>query len=154
MVTVEMPSPAAFEIRALTLDLYQPVIALLNATEGVALRNADYLLQFERYLDRNPGTSFVALQNGDIVGCVLSGHDGRRGYLYHLAVAQFHRRRGIARLLVNRCVVALSECGIDKIHLDVLGKNEQGKDFWEHLGWKRRSDIVRFSMVTIDDLDA
>jgi ribosomal protein S18 acetylase RimI-like enzyme len=90
--------------------------------------------------------SFVATQNGKVVGAVLCGHDGRRGYLHHLAVHPDSRRRGIGRQLADRCLQALKKAGIQKCHLFSLSGNADGDQFWRAVGWHFRSDLDLFSM--------
>jgi len=135
------------QIRTLTIDDYDSVIALLSATSGVRLRDADSREATARYLQRNPGLSFVAVIDGQLAGCVMCGHDGRRGYLQHLAVAASQRRRGIGSALVQACLTALANLGIHKIHIDVLTGNQPARDFWRRLGWQKRDDIFRYSFV-------
>jgi ribosomal protein S18 acetylase RimI-like enzyme len=142
------------EISEMTMADYSAVQALLSSTPGVALRSADSREATERYLTRNPGLSFVARSEGRIVGCAMSGHDGRRGYLQHVAVDPAYRRRGVATILVRRCVAALGAEGIDKIHLDVIAGNHLAQSYWTYLGWKRRDDIVRFSFTASTDSNA
>lgn len=133
------------EIDALTLDDYPAVLALWTAVEGIGLSDADTPAGIAQYLQRNPGLSFVARDDGRIVGAVLCGHDGRRGYLHHLAVATDHRRRGIGRALVESCLAGLRELGIDKCHLFVYAGNAAAIAFWDRIGWEQRHDLVIMS---------
>jgi len=142
------------QLREMSFADYQGFIALLTGTSGVTVRAADGADAIKCYLARNPGCSFVAEEGGQLVGCALAGHDGRRGYLQHVIVAPEFRRRGVARALVGRCVGALAARGIDKIHLDVLTENTEAMRFWEHLGWQRRGDIVRYSYIAAQDGNA
>ena len=142
------------QLREMSFDDYQQFIALLTGTSGVTVRAADQGAAIKRYLTRNPGLSFVAEEGGQLIGCALAGHDGRRGYLQHVIVAPEYRRRGVARALVGRCVTALAAQGIDKMHIDVLAENRAAMHFWEHLGWHRRQDIVRYSYVATADSNA
>ena len=98
------------EISEMTIGDYGSVRTLLT-TPGLTLRTADSLESTKRYLERNPGLSFIARSDGQIVGCVMCGHDGRRGYLQHLAVEPALRRLGIGRMLVDRCLSALQGPG-------------------------------------------
>src|SRR5207247_6040820 len=98
------------------------------------------------YLNRNPGLSFVAMNRDKFVGVLLAGHDGRRGYLQHMAVDKEYRNQGIGRQLVNTCLQALQAIGIEKCHLFVLKSNTSGADFWHHLGWALRDDVQMFSI--------
>ena len=143
-----------YVVRAMTLADYDAVIALLRDTEGVVLRAADSRAATARYLERNPGLSFVCCAAQAIVGCVFCGHDGRRAYLQHLAVRRDYRRRGIGRALVACSVAQIEHIGIEKCHLDVLTSNAAAADFWTRLGWQRRNDIVRYSRLGSDDANA
>ena len=134
-----------FTIHPMQMTDYDAVIALMQATPGVSLRDADSRDATARYLDRNPGLSFVARIDGAIVGCIMCGHDGRRGYLQHLLVAPPHRGHGIARALVDHCLAALAALGIVKSHIDVL--KTAGQAYWDKAGWTRRQDIERYSLI-------
>ena len=136
-----------FSIRTMTIDDYDEVIALMKRTPGVTFRDADSRENTASYLLRNPGLSFVAIVEGNVAGCIMSGHDGRRGYLQHLVVQLEHRRKGIANALVECCLTALDELGIKKSHIDVLNENETGISYWESQGWTLRTDIKRYSFV-------
>jgi ribosomal protein S18 acetylase RimI-like enzyme len=120
---------------------YQNVISLWKSCEGIGLSSADSKDSLEAYLKRNPGMSFVAISQNEIIGAVLCGHDGRRGYLHHLAVHPDYRKQGIGRSLVAKCVTALQMIGIQKCHLFIFGRNIEGIRFWEKIGWIRREDI-------------
>ena len=133
---------------------YAPVMALWTATSGLRLRAADSRPAIERYLARNPNLSFVARHGDQIVGAVLAGHDGRRGYLQHLAVAPDHRGHGVGARLVRLCTEALAREGIDKTHLFVLNDNPAGLAFWRHLGWQPRPEVTMFSHLAAGDLEA
>ncbi|KPX47993.1 Acetyltransferase, partial [Pseudomonas ficuserectae] len=111
-------------IRSMTIKDYESVIELMRNTPGISLRDADSRESTARYLDRNPGTSFVAEAEGAVCGCVMCGHDGRRGYLQHLIVLPEYRRQGIAPELVERCLQCLEALGVYKCHLDVLKVKE------------------------------
>jgi len=120
---------------------------LMKRTSGVSVREADSKEATARYLARNPGFSFVAEVDGTIIGCAMSGHDGRRGYLQHVIVDEKFRRRGIARSLVTRCLDRLEGVGIVKTHLDVMVTNALAAEYWKRRGWKRRDDICRYSFI-------
>ena len=113
------------------------------ACEGLGLNDLDDSLQgISSFLARNPQTCLIAKQAGKIVGVILVGSDGRRGYIYHTAVHPDYRRQGIARRLVEKSLAALEELGIHKVALVVFEKNQKGNDFWEKLGFRVREDLV------------
>jgi len=134
-------------IRAMHINDYDSVIELMKQTPGVSFRDADSRASTERYLARNPDLSFVAEVQGVLVGCVMSGHDGRRGYLQHLVVLPAYRRKGIANALVEKCLSGLEDLGIQKTHIDVFKTNGSAQAYWSSRGWKLRDDIHRFSFV-------
>jgi N-acetylglutamate synthase len=137
-----------FSIRPMSIADYDLVIELMKQTPGVTFRDADSQENTARYLERNPNLSFVATVDSALVGCIMSGHDGRRGYLQHLLVLPNFRRKGISSALVNQCLAGLEELGIKKSHIDVLKTNESGASYWAHMGWQQRNDILRYSFVS------
>jgi ribosomal protein S18 acetylase RimI-like enzyme len=137
-------------IREMTIGDYSNVINLWRATEGVGLSTSDLRGNIEAYLIQNEGFSFVAEEDGRIIGAVLCGHDGRRGFIHHLAVAHKHRRDGIGRMLEIRCMNKLRSMGIIKCHLLVYKGNIEAQEFWQSLGWEERVDLVIMSK-TIGD---
>lgn len=141
-------------IRPMTIDDYDAVTILMRSTPGISLRDADSREATARYLQRNPGLSFVAQAGGVVCGCIMSGHDGRRGYLQHLLVLPEYRRQGIATQLVERSISSLEALGIRKFHLDVLVSNEAAAGYWKRLGWQLRRDIDRYSFTRPGDENA
>jgi N-acetylglutamate synthase len=129
------------EIELMTINEYDEVLALWQDSEGVGLSGADSRVPLARFLERNPDLCFVAFMDTVLVGAVLCGYDGRRGYLHHLAVHRDHRRCGIGRKLVERCLKELKEMGVQKCHLFVFKKNKEGIAFWKKMGWKTRTEL-------------
>lgn len=136
----------AIEIRALVIEDYDQVIQLWSVCEGIGLSAADSRERIAAYLERNPGCSFTAWEDGRLVGAVLSGHDGRRGYLHHLAVDIALRGKGIGQALAQRCLDALARQGIDKVHIFVYNTNANALAFWKHNGWQVRDHLVLMSI--------
>ena len=131
------------QIRVMTIDDYDKVYDLWIHTPGMGLNTTDDSKEgIEKYLKRNPTTSFVAESDGKIVGVIMAGHDGRRGYIHHTAVLPEYRKQGIASYLVERALLALDMEGIKKVALVVFSKNEIGNDFWERRGFIAREDLV------------
>lgn len=130
------------EVVEFTIEHYDEVAALWQHCEGVGLSSADSRESIALYLERNRGMSFVALAEERVVGAVLCGHDGRRGYIHHMAVYDDFRKSGIGRQLEERCLEALDKAGIEKCHLFIFKNNRSGQQFWERLGWTAREDIL------------
>ncbi|MBP1754125.1 MAG: N-acetylglutamate synthase [Firmicutes bacterium] len=134
-------------IRLFTIMDYDEVYQLWKRTPGVGLRSMDDSQDgIERFLKRNPTTNFVAEENGHIVGVVLGGHDGRRGYIYHTCVDEAYRRRSLGRELMDRMTEAMQEEGITKLGLICFTNNYKGNKFWQNLGWERRSDLNYYTI--------
>ena len=131
-----------YKIRTMTKDDYDDVYNIWINTPGMGLNTTDDSREgIDKYLKRNPATSFVALCDGEVVGAVMAGHDGRRGYIYHTAVLMQHRKNGVATRLVDSAVNALMEEGISKVALVAFEKNTIGNDFWEARGFNARKDL-------------
>ncbi|HAA24956.1 MAG TPA: GNAT family N-acetyltransferase, partial [Ruminiclostridium sp.] len=112
-------------------------------TPGMGLNNMDDSKQgIEKFLRRNPETCFVAEKDNRIIGVILCGNDGRRGYIYHTAVLVTERKRGVGTALVDAAVKALKNEGINKAALVVFSKNELGNSFWEKRGFITREDLI------------
>lgn len=130
-------------IRTMTLSDYDAVYMLWLSCRGMGLNDLDDSREgIERFLKRNPETCFVAEENEMIVGVIITGNDGRRGYIYHTAVSPRFRRNGIAKALVNAALKALKDLGINKTALVVFEKNADGNLFWESMGFTSREDLV------------
>ena len=130
-------------IRLMTAADYPQVYALWRCTPGMGLNNLDDSEEgITHYLQRNPTTCFVTEEAGALVGTVLSGHDGRRAFIYHLAVAASYRRQGVGKALVEAALEALRAEGIHKAALVVMANNTAGNAFWEQLGFTTRPDLV------------
>lgn len=134
-----------FDIVPFTIGEYDEAIALWSRTPGMGLSSADGREQIARFLERNSGLSFAARAGGKLIGTALAGSDGRRGYLYHIAVDQERRRGGVGARLASACLGALAASGIEKCHLFLITGNELGAAFWSAVGWTRRDDIVVYS---------
>ncbi len=130
-------------IRIMTIDDYDAVHALWLSCTGMGLNNLDDSKEgIHRFLERNPDTCFVAEADGNIVGVIIVGNDGRRGYIYHTAVHSDHRKQGIGAALVDTAMAALEKLGIHKTALVVFAHNQNGNAFWERLGFTAREDLV------------
>ncbi len=91
---------------------------------------------------RNPDTCLVAEKDSAIIGVIMVGNDGRRGYIYHIAVHPDYRKQGIAKRLVDDAMNELLELGINKVALVVFDRNKTGNAFWESQGFVVRNDLV------------
>ncbi len=122
--------------RAFVLADYEGACALWNEVDGVEICEGDSREEIAGYLARNPDLSRVAEENGEIAGAVLCGHDGRRGWIYHLAVAARFRGRGVGKLLLEDCVCGLRAAGLKRALILVARDNSLGREFWLSNGWE------------------
>jgi len=130
-----------YEIQELLISDYDEIYSLWEKCEGVGLSDADSKESIERYIKRNEGMSFVARSNHRIIATILAGHDGRRGYIHHLAVDDDFRRNGIGRKLVSKSLERIAQEGINKSHIFVFKDNIRATKFWTNEGWNIRKDI-------------
>lgn len=125
-------------IRAMQTGDIAAVRSLWEQTENIGLNESDEEPALAAFLARNAGLSPVAVDRaGRIVGALLCGHDGRRGYLHHLAVARDVRRQGLGHQLVEFAVAGLRRAGIEKCNLYVFAESLDAHAFWEHEGWRQ-----------------
>ena len=128
------------ETRIMTPDDWDGVAKVWEDHEGTNPVD-DSPEGFAKYLRRNPATSFVAVDNGRIVGTILAGHDGRRGIFHHVSVLKEYQKQGIGKMLVESAEEALRKEGINKVLLVVFTHNDCGNAFWEHMGFTVREDL-------------
>ena len=123
------------------VDHVSEVVELWNGTEGLILTYSDNASDLSRYFADNPEMSHVAVCDGQVIGAALCGHDGRRGYLHHVAVQSEQRGQGIGQALVNACLSKLNAVGIEQCNLFVVNDNDDGKRFWTDKGWSEWPNI-------------
>ncbi len=130
-------------VRKMLISDYEQVYSLWISCKGMGLNNLDDSEEgILRFLERNPETCFVAECEDIVVGVIIAGNDGRRGYIYHTAVNPDYRRQGIGKRLLNAALEALRNCGINKAALVVFEWNEAGNVFWEEMGFTSREDLT------------
>ena len=133
------------QIQEMAIGDYDEVYELWQSTNGISLGDVDTRESIARFLERNPGLSYVARQDRLMVGAVLTSHDGRRGYIDHLAVRESHRRQGIGRALVLRCLYHLMQAGIRRWNLFVFEGNQDAIEFWKKIGWTPKFNMIMMS---------
>jgi N-acetylglutamate synthase len=139
-------------IRPMTAGDIPEVISLWRSSEGIGMAAGDDEAGIRAFLARNPDLSLVVRDRDRLAAAILCGHDGRRGYLHHLAVAPEFRRRGIGREIARRCVAGLNAAGIRKCHLLVYSRNTDAIEFWRSVNWGMREDLRIMSRMTSPEL--
>jgi predicted acetyltransferase len=132
-------------LREIHPDDYMEIVDLWSGTPGIGMNRADSEESIKKFLLRNAGLSFCFKENDKIIATILCGHDGRRGYIYHVMTVPEYRGKGIALKLTEKSLQRLKEAGIDKCHLFVFADNEPGNAFWSSTGWIMRDDILVYS---------
>ena len=130
----------------MTIADYEEIFEMWQTTTKRALSKADEKSQIKRYLERNKGLSQVAVVDGKIVGTVLAGHDGRRGFIHHMAVMPEYRRHHIGQKLAQTAIEKIKAEGIDKTHIFSYQDNKVGQSFWTNFGFEKRDDVFVYSL--------
>lgn len=139
------------EYRLMTIEDYDEIYALWMSCKNMGFNDKDDSYEgIDAFLKRNPTTNFVATCYNHIVGVILCGNDGRRGFIHHMAVSESYRRQGIASKLVSLGLNALKECGITKVALLVFERNKDGNAFWEKMGFTARHDIIYRNQALVE----
>lgn len=131
-----METAAGLRVREFVIGDFEAAFALWGGEEGIEICEGDSREEIAEYLKRNPGLSRAAEADGKLIGVALCGHDGRRGWIYHLAVAAPHRRRKVGKLLIDACLDGLRKIGLKRAIILVAGDNPTGHRFWLNNGWE------------------
>jgi ribosomal protein S18 acetylase RimI-like enzyme len=143
-------------IRDFIIGDHEQVVKLWKSVKGVCNCEKCMFLdtkeEVKRFLDRNPGLSQIAVENGVLIGTILVGHDGRTGFIYRLTVLEEFRNCGIATRLVKKAVSLLKSEGITHIKAFVLNDNHGGNSFWEKVGFDISTRaMTREYVITVDN---
>ena len=131
------------ELKLLRIEDYDMVYQLWTSTKGMGMRSLDDSFEgIKKFLKRNPTTNYIAQVEDKVIGVILCGHDGRRGYIYHASVNSDYRGKGIGKKLVNAVIESLKKEEINKVALIVFASNDLGNKFWQSLGFEKRDDLI------------
>lgn len=140
------------KIRKMRTDDYDGVYGLWLTIDGFGIRTIDDSREgVERFIKRNPTTSIVAECDGQIVGAILCGHDGRRGCFYHVCVHKDYRKHGVGKSMAVEAMMALKEEHINKVSLIAFKNNSIGNAFWQSVGWTFREDLNYYDFTLNDE---
>ena len=130
------------DTREFFIDDYDAATRLWRRVEGLEIAEGDDREGLAQFLKRNRGLSRVAIDGAAIVGVALCGHDGRRGYVYHLAVDPAYQRCGLGRRLLDECLNGLRSAGVKRVIIMVADDNQRGAEFWKRQGWEEISGAI------------
>ncbi len=122
---------------------YPQIIDLWKqAGEGIHLRRSDEQEEIAKKLQRDPDLFLVAELDESIVGSVIGGFDGRRGMVYHLAVAAPLRKLGIGTALMDELEKRMKQKGCIRTYLLVMRDNLEAIRFYENFGWEQMNLLI------------
>ncbi len=130
------------QTREFLINDYETAVELWKRVEGLDIAEGDDRESIRRFLGQNRGLSRVATNGSTIVGAALCGHDGRRGYIYHLAVDPAYQGRQLGKRLVEECLDGLRRAGLERANILVAKDNPRGRDFWRRTGWEELDGAV------------
>lgn len=137
-----------YRIREMQIEDYDKVYDLWMTIKGFGIRSIDDSKEgIARFLKRNPTTSMIAEADGEIIGAILCGHDGRQGCFYHVCVKEGFRQHGIGKAMAVAAMKALQAEKINKVCLIAFSDNEVGNQFWKHVGWTVRRDLYYYDFL-------
>ena len=143
-----MSETLTYTIREMKLEDYEAVDALWMGIKGFGIRSIDDSKEgVARFIKRNPTTSIVAEADGEIIGAILCGHDGRQGCFYHVCVREDLRKHGIGKAMAVAAMKALQEEKINKVCLIAFADNQVGNEFWKSVGWTFRQDMNYYEFI-------
>lgn len=123
-------------IRPMKKTDYEAVYKLWDETPEVLVNEKDDSYEkIAGFIEMNPKLCFVAEEDGEIVGSIMGGFDGRRGHLYHLVVKTDHRKNGLGKKLVEAVDEELTSMGVHEVDLIAFASNITGNEFWEKRGF-------------------
>lgn len=133
------------EIKRFDKEHLNEALKIWENDDGIGICSSDTPEKISYFLKKNPSSCFVAKNDEILVGTILCGNDGRRGYIYHLCVKNEYRNNGIGESLLTASLNSLSQAGIEKCHLYFLGRNSRAFSFYKHNGWKQRNELILMS---------
>lgn len=134
------------QIKKFTMESYKTVLNLWKKS-GIHVGSSDTKEQLEKMLQRNPNLFLIGMVDDRIIGVVIGGFDGRRGYVHHLAIDPDYQRKGYGKKLMRDLLNEFREMGVHKIHLFIEKYNEDVVEFYENKGWEIRDDLIMMSYI-------
>ncbi|KKM89258.1 hypothetical protein LCGC14_1250530 [marine sediment metagenome] len=134
------------KIENFSMKFYDDLIELWRIT-GISLGSSDNKEELARMSRQNPDLFLIGKVSDAIIGVVMGGFDGRRGYVHHLAVDQNYQKKGYGKLLMNELIKRFRQKGIHKVHLFIEKRNNKVVNFYRNLGWEVREDLIMMSFV-------
>ncbi|MFX1379813.1 MAG: GNAT family N-acetyltransferase [Promethearchaeota archaeon] len=139
------------KIEEFSMESYDEIIALWRKT-GINVGSTDTKEEIERMLKRNPQLFLIGKINQKLIGVVMGGFDGRRGYVHHLAIDPDYQKMGYGKMIIDELDVRFRKMGVHKVHLFIEKYNKEVVQFYLNLDWEIRDDLIMMSYVPDKDL--
>lgn len=124
---------------------FESALTFWRHAQGMGTSGIETGEMLATFLKRNPGLSFKITDRDEIIATILCGHDGRRGYLHHLAIAPGYSNQHVGRALIDRSLRGLEHRGIRRCHIFISAQNKGGPEFWKSIDWAEQGDLTVFS---------
>jgi len=128
------------------MEYYNDIISIWRKA-GVSVGSTDTKDEIKRILDKNPQLFLVGKIDQKIIGVVIGGFDGRRGYVHHLAVDPDYQKMGYGKIIMDELIARFRKMGVHKVHLFIEKYNKEVVNFYLNLGWEIRDDLIMMSYV-------
>jgi ribosomal protein S18 acetylase RimI-like enzyme len=139
------------KIEKFSIEFYEEVVMLWRKA-GINVGSSDTRGELKKMLKRNPNLFLVGKINNKVIGIVIGGFDGRRGYVHHLAVDPDHQKKGYGKMIIDKLIANFRKIGVHKIHLFIEKYNKDVVEFYRNLGWEIRDDLIMMSYIPDKDL--
>jgi len=117
---------------------------------GLVRQWNDPYRDIDRKLARDPENLLVVEHDGEVVGSVMVGYEGHRGWVNYLAVHPEHRGRGLGRRLMERAEELLGGLGCAKVNLQVRSSNEEAIGFYRRIGYSVDDSVSMGRRLEVD----
>ena len=134
------------KIENFSMEYYEDIIEIWRKA-GLSIGSSDTKEEVNRMLKKNSNLFLIGKVNDNVVGVVVGGFDGRRGYVHHLAIDPNHQKKGYGRLIMMELINRFRIMGVHKVHLFIEKYNNEVIHFYEKLGWEIRNDLIMMSII-------
>lgn len=134
------------KIEKFAIENYDEIIRLWRKVD-LTITSSDSKEEVERMLQLNPDLFLIGKIDEKIIGVVMGGFDGRRGYVHHLAIDPKYQKKGFGKMLVDELMKKFREKKVHKVHLFIEKRNNDVITFYQKLGWEMRNDLVMMSII-------
>ncbi len=133
-------------VKKFSMKFYEEVIQIWRKA-GISIGSTDTKEELQRMIHWNPNLFLIGKIDNKVIGVVMGGFDGRRGYVHHLAIDPDFQKKGYGKILMDFLVKEFLKMKVHKLHLFIEKYNKDVVDFYGNLGWEIRDDLIMMSFV-------